>query len=261
MKKMFYFNVFKELVKADLVVFREIIFDKCIDLSIWVILTVLVMAYIMPYFGLSNNFGVFQLGGVIAGVGLFELYRNIVDLIVDFEGDRIINYYLTLPLPSWLVILSKATYFALTSFILSLFMIPVGKLVLWNQLNLATISYPKLLLACMCASLFYGCFALFAASLISGMSKIGRVWARFIFPMWFMGGFQFSWTALHHVLPTVAFMILVNPIIYITESVRTAILGQENYINFWLCLSVLLLCTVGFFALGIRNLKKKLDYV
>lgn len=261
MNNIFYGKVFKELVRIDLLIFREVIVDKLIDVTIWVTLNTAIMAYIMPYFGISKDFGVLQLGGVIAGVGLFELYRKIIDLIVDFEGDRIINYYLTLPIPSWLMFLSKSTYFAISNLILSLFMLPVGKIVLWNKLDLGQINYGKLIIALSAGSLFYGFFALFAASLIPSMAKIGRAWARFIFPMWFMGGFQFTWKALYHALPTVAFINLINPIIYITESTRAALLGPKDYINFWVCIFVLLFFSTFYITLGIIKLKKKLDVV
>ena len=71
-------------------------YNKLIDVSIWVILTMIVTSYIMPYFGLSHDFGVFQLAGIIAAIGLFELYASAVEFVLDLEGNRCINYSLTL---------------------------------------------------------------------------------------------------------------------------------------------------------------------
>src|ERR1700721_736051 len=104
MDKKFYFMVSKQLIHADLTIFKQIFFDKFIDLTIWVVLSIVVMGYIMPFFGLSHDYGTFQLGGVIAAAGLFELFSNVVELVADFEGDRVINYSLTLPIPSWLAL-------------------------------------------------------------------------------------------------------------------------------------------------------------
>ncbi len=261
MDKKLYGTVVKELIYSDLMVFKQVFFDKFIDLTIWVVLTIVVMGYIMPYFGLSADFGTFQLAGVLASAGLFELYANAVDLVSDFEGDRVINYSLTLPIPSWLAIISKAAYYFIVYFLLSLLMFPIGKLVLWKQMDLAQIFYAQLLLSLIFSSVFYACFVLWASSIISSMNKLGSVWARFIFPMWFMGGFQFSWMALYHVLPTVALISLLNPMIYITEAVRAAMLGQTGYINFWLCLLAIVFFSGFFLVLGMRNLKKRLDFV
>jgi ABC-2 type transport system permease protein len=261
MDKKFYLHVFKELIRSDLVIFKQTFFDKCIDLTIWVVLTVIVTGYVMPFFGLSRDFGPFQLAGVIAAVGLFELYANVVDLVSDFEGDRVINYSLTLPIPSWLAIVSKGTYYFIVYFILSILMFPIGKLSLWKQLDLTQISYSKFFLSLIFQNIFYACFVLWVSSIIANITKLGSVWARFIFPMWFMGGFQFSWMALYHVIPTFALINLLNPMIYITEAVRAAMLGQTGYINFWLCLLAISIFSVLYFILGMRNLKKRLDFV
>lgn len=123
MNSLSYLKICKDLVHADLLVFKQTLFDKFIDVAIWVILTMLVTIYIMPYFGL-HDFGVFQLGGILAAVGLFELYAGAIELVSDFEGNRIIDYNLTLPLPSWMAIVSKGTYYFIVYFVLTICVFP-----------------------------------------------------------------------------------------------------------------------------------------
>ena len=255
------FNVCKNLILSDLLIFKQAYLNKFIDITIWVVLTIFVTGYIMPYFGLSDSFGVFQFGGVIAAVGLFELYISAVDLLVDFEGDRVIDYTLTLPIPSWLAIVAKAGYYFIIYLTLTLSILPIGKLLLWNQLDLAVINYFKLLLALIFQCAFCACFTIWVSSVIANMSQLGSVWARFIFPMWFMGGFQFSWLSLYHAVPMIAWVNLLNPMIYITESTRTAILGQAGFLNFWVCLLMITIFSSLCLARGMQNLKKRLDYV
>jgi hypothetical protein len=256
-----YFSICKQLVYADLTVFKQTIVDKFIDVTIWVVLTMIVTSYIMPYFGLSRDFGVFQLGGIIAAIGLFELYSSVVEFVSDMEGNREINYRLTLPMPSWMVFLSKSIYFCIIYSVLSILMLPIGKLTLWAQFDLTKIDYFKFFIGVLCQNLFYSCFVLWCASIIANMNKMGSVWARYIFPMWFMGGFQFSWTALHHVLPLIAYVNLLNPMIYCTESMRVALLGQEGYINFWICIAAMIFFSTVCFMVGIGTLKRRLDFV
>ena len=262
MPKVSYFNVCKNLIAVDLIIFKQLIFDKFIDLAIWVSLSTLVTAYILPYFGLNPDFGLFQLGGLIAAAGLFEMGNsNVVDLVSDFEGDRIISFNLTLPIPSWVALVSKAGYYFIIYTILALLMIPIGKICLWSQFDLASVNYLKLLLAIFASSLFYASFALWIASITPNMSKFGQVWTRFIFPMWFLGGFQFSWMASYKTIQSFAMANLINPMIYITEAVRCALLGQEGYLNFWLCILVILLFAALSFYFGIKSLRKKLDFI
>ena len=255
MNKKFYFHVCKELIYCDLLIFKQTFIDKYIDLAIWVILTIVVTGYVMPFFGLANTFGVFQLGSVIAATGLFELYTSAIDLVSDFEGDRIINYNLTLPIPSWLAIISKTMYYTIVYCILAIAIFPIGKLCLWNQLDLMNVQYPRFLLVVLFQSTFYACFLLWAASITANISKLGTIWARFIFPMWFMGGFQFSWTALHKALPLVSYINLANPMMYITEAIRSTIFEQMDYINYWLCLGMIAFFSLLFLTHGLTKEK------
>ena len=261
MKKYVYFNICKNLILSDLIVLRPMFISKFIDISIWVILTIFVTGHVMPYFGLSANFGSFQFGGVIAAVGLFELYSSVVDFVSDLHGDRVIDYNLTLPIPSWLAILSKGIYYFIIYFILSIAVLPVGKIMLWNQFDLSLVHYFKLLLAVVFQNIFYASFTIWAGSIIEDMSKLGTIWSRFIFPMWFMGGFQFSWIALYSVTPKIAIINLLNPMIYVTESTRVALLGQTDYLNFWICLLMIMFFSVICFLAGLKNLKKRLDFI
>jgi ABC-type polysaccharide/polyol phosphate export permease len=151
--------------------------------------------------------------------------------------------------------------YALSYIIVTIMMLPVGKLLLLHQLDLTKISFFKLTLAIIAQGIFYASFVFFPAGLVTNISQMRTVWSRFIFPMWFLGGFQFSWTALHTIFPTVSYLLLFNPLIYITEAMRIALIGQEGFINFWLCMLALLFFSVLFLLLSLRVLKKRLDYV
>lgn len=253
-------HIFKQLLAADLIIFYESLKDKLINLFIWVFITLIVMGYIMPAFGLTN-FGPFQLAGLIASAGLFEVYPSAMSLVGDFSGDRVISYHLTLPLPPWLVLLKTITYYALNALTLSLCVIPMGKLVLWNQFDLTAISWPHFAFFILLVALFYGVFTLWIASKSESVDKMGNVWMRFIFPMWFLGGFQFSWQALYNIMPGLAYVGLVNPMTYVMEGVRATVLGQTGYLSFWLAAIVLLFFIIGFGYSAITRLKVRLDFV
>lgn len=255
-----YLHIFAELIRVDLLLFKQSLFNKLINVSIWIVLTIITMAYIMPFFGLSGDFGPFQFAGTLGAIGLFDGYACVAGMVADLEGDRVINYNLTLPLPSWMAILSKATYLSITYIILTLFMLPIGKLTLWNQLNLAEVSWAKLLLVILVENIFYAALVIWLTSFIT-MPRMEDAWARFVFPMWFMGGFQFSWKALYSFLPSLAFVSLINPMIYITEAIRVALIGPEGLLNFWICFGAILCFALLFLVLGIRGLKKRLDFV
>jgi len=259
--KHFYFNVFKNLLKIDLKLFVEIIWNKIIDLFIWVTCMILIMGYVMPLLGLANGYGVFQLAGLVASAGLFEVEPSVMSLVSDFEGDRLISYQLILPVTSLLIFIKIITNYALSAIILGLCVVPMGKLVLWNQFDLTQINIIQFALMLIMSGIFYGIFILWISSLCKNVSKVGNVWMRFIFPLWFLGGFQFSWNVLYKLVPKLAYVDLLNPMTYIMEGMRAALLGQTGYISVWFCIAALSIFIMIFSWIAIIRLKKRLDYV
>lgn len=246
---------------VDLKLFREIIWNKVIDLFIWVACTLLIMGYVMPLLGLVADYGVFQLAGLVASAGLFEVFPSVMNLVSDFEGDRLISYQLILPVPSLLIFIKIITNYALNAIILGLCVVPMGKLVLWNQFDLTQINIVQFALMLIMSGIFYGVFILWITSLCKNVSKVGNVWMRFIFPIWFLGGFQFSWSVLYTLIPMLAYINLLNPMTYIMEGTRAALLGQTGYISVWFCIAALSMFIMIFSWIAIIRLKKRLDYV
>src|SRR5579862_2492141 len=89
--------LFRQLVATQLYTVRQQLFDMIINLYIWAFCSLIIMGYIMQSFGLAADYGCFQLASIVGTVGLFEIYGNVTKNVMDFDGDRSISYYLTLP--------------------------------------------------------------------------------------------------------------------------------------------------------------------
>lgn len=254
-------RIFKNLIAQDLLIFKNLFINKWLDRSVGLAIEIYVVAYILPYFGLSNTFAVIQFCGMIALVGLWQLFGNCVTLISDFQGNKSINYYLTLPVSCTVVFLSKIIAYTLSSVVLTIALFPLGKIVLWNIFTFEQFSLIKFLIAISGANLFFGCCTLWFASVITDIERIDSIWSRYIFPLWFLGGFIYTWKALYNKVPVLAYVCLFNPIMYVTEAMRSSILGQEGYINFWLCMSVVIFFCVAMFLIAVGSLRKRLDFV
>jgi len=261
LSRTFYYNTFKHLLIADLIVYFTILKKKFLDICIYVGITISIMGYVMPALGLSKQYGVFQLVSLIAAMGLLDVYANVSGLVADFEGDFALSYQLTLPIPTRLILLKIVCYYALTGIIVSFLVLPLGKLILWNQFDLTKISIIKFLIIVITANLFYGVYTLWLASMISSMKQIGQVWTRYNFPLYFLGCSQFSWETLYNQAPILAYINLLNPVTLIMEGTRAAFLGQDGYLPFWYCT----LGLTGFILLyglhALVRLKKRLDFV
>jgi ABC-2 type transport system permease protein len=254
-------DIFIKLFKTRLLIAYHQLFDKIINIYIWSFCTLIVSGYVMQAFGLISGYGAIQLAGVLGTVGFFEIYGNTANTLMDFEGDRSIEYYLTLPTTPSVIIFSMASVYSFIGICLTILTIPLGKLLLWNTFSLSQISWLKFAIIIIVSNLFFGMSTLAIAAHTGSMNRISNVWMRFLFPLWFFGGFQFSWQALYNVLPWVAYCDLANPILYVMEGVRASVLGQEGYLPWWICVVMLCVFTGLSSIYAYRKMKKLLDFV
>jgi ABC-2 type transport system permease protein len=255
------FDILKQLIRIKFVNARQVLFDKFLNFYIWAGCSMLVAGYLMQSFGTSESFGPFQLGGIIASVGIFELYSNAVTFVSDLEGDRTIAYYLTLPTHTATVLCSHVFYYATIGVLMSFASLPLAKLILWNRFDLGAISWVKLLFFVVLINLFCATSTLLASALIPSMDKFDILWTRVMFPLWFLGGYAFPWNAVYSRSPGLSYILLLNPIIYMSEGMRATLLGQEGSMNFWVCCLVLTIMWAGIAFWSYKALKKRLDFV
>jgi len=253
--------LFRQLVATQLYTVRQQLFDMVINLYIWAFCSLIIMGYIMQSFGLTADYGCFQLASIVGTVGLFEIYGNVTRNVMDFDGDRNISYYLTLPATPSVIFGSLICFYALMGIFLSIIIIPFGKLLLYNTFDIAQVSWIKTAVMIILANLFFGVFTLVITSHVGTMSKMRNVWSRFIFPLWIMGGFQFSWAVVYKISTLLAYVMLCNPIVYVMEGFRAAMLGQAEYLPWHACCAMLTLFIVILWFFMIRKMKRLLDFV
>lgn len=252
------YSTFFALLKRDMLVFLPTWKDRFINALIWGVLVSVIFEYVMPSMGFAGM-GQFMGLGTVASWGFFEVTEIISKFIADLEGERSISYYLTLPISQSAVFLRIALANALQSMAIAIFFIPIFMIILPDGFCLTNFCITKFLLIFLVIHLFYGTFSLYLASKIESFNKMSNVWMRIVYPLWWLGCYQFTWKVLYSVAPTIAVCDLLNPMVYTMEGMRAAVLGQDGFINFWACFFVLLLYTVLLGYLGIKGLKKRLD--
>jgi len=255
------FKVFLSLLRRDFVIFRKEFFRKVIDAFFLAATNIAIFSYFMPEMGLSENYGPFILVGAVASYGFFGIIGRITNLVSDINGERLISYTLTLPLSTNAVLVYIATYWAIDSFLLALILFPLGKLILLNRFDMGLISWSKLLLIYPTIHLFFGFFSLWLVAMIKQISLVSRIWIRVINPIFMFGAFFYSWQASYQLSPVIAYISLVNPMLYVMEGMRAACLGQQGFLPLPLSICVLwgfiFICAFD----AIRRLKKRLDCV
>lgn len=254
-------RAFLELLRRDLYLFRFDYLKAIINSMIWLICQVIVSNYLMSAMGMGVKYGVFMLAGSLASVSLFRSINSIPVLLSDIEGEGAISYYLTLPLKQYLVFIRYAVSFAINAAINTVTVLFLSKLLMWQVLDLSNLSIVKYGLIFVITHLFIGFFTLLIASYTPSMRYFENVWGRIIFPLWFLGCFQFNWFMLYQQLPIFAYLSLLNPLTYVLEGNRAAFLGQATYINFWVCCVMLIFFILIFAFLSVRKFMRRLDCV
>lgn len=249
---------FGALIQRDMVVFLPTWKDRFINGLIWGILSIVIFEYVVPRMGMGPM-GTFMAAGVTASWGFFEVTENSTRFIADLEGERSISYYLTLPFAQWGVFARIGITNALQAMSISALFLPLSKIVLQDAFSFAHFSFFKFIVIFLLIHLFYGFFSLYLTAQIKSLSTINNVWMRIVFPLWWIGCYQFSWQALYSISPGLALMNLVNPLVYAMEGMRAAVMGQEGFLNFWWCVGALVVWTFIAGCIGTRKLRHRLD--
>lgn len=253
--------IFFELLKTDLFLFTQTIRNKFINLVIWTTATTVVCGYVLQAFGVSESFGAFQVCSIIISAIGFEIYGQLFSMVADMTGPRNIDYYLTLPAPTFVMLAAKATFISINGFVMSSLMLPLCKLILWHKLTLATINYPKFFLTLFITNIFFGWFTLWLTSFVHSLVEADDALMRILFPIWIFGCYQYSLKIAYGVSPFLAGISLVSPYTFATEAIRSSMLGASDYIPFWV--SIAMLCGMSLLVCfySYKRLKTKLDFV
>jgi ABC-2 type transport system permease protein len=189
--------------------------------------------------------GLLALTAVITGMQALSF-----PLMADFGWDKEIEDRLLAPLPTGLVAVEKVLFAALRALAAAAVMIPVGILILgsvpWPWRNLPLFAVVLVLGAVLGASL-----GLVLGTLVPPR-RINIMFALVFTPVMFTGASQYPWPSLAR-LPWFQVVTALNPMTYVSEGLRAALVPAVPHIRPLICLAVLVLAIAGLLAVGVRG--------
>ncbi len=219
-------------------------------------------------FGICYGYLVPQAGGapassvIFAGTLLFSIvpfcFAITSDFLFDFEHDRFVDYQLTL-VPARLIIVQRILLSALFICIGLLPFFLSSKIIFKNLIDLPYVSWIGTLGMLISASLFASAFQIAFASYAKGTKQIRHFWRRVSYPLSMLGGFLVPWKVLMTFSPILGYVVLVNPYLYITEGLRSAILGGDQFFYWPYCMAILATFTLVFTWIAFFFFDKKVD--
>jgi ABC-2 type transport system permease protein len=175
-------------------------------------------------------------------------------LVIEFGWTKEIEDRLLAPMATGLVAAEKVLFATLRALIAATLMLPVGILVL-GSIPWRAAGVPLLIVALVLGSLLGAGLGLVLGTLVVP-SRINIVFSLVFTPLLFTGCSQYPWPSLAR-LRWFQVVTAANPMTYVSEGLRGALIPSVPHIRPWICLIVIPAALVLLLAVGTRGFYKR----
>lgn len=264
-------SAFVSLLLRDMHVLRKNLKEFLPRTILQPLLLVFVFLYVFPTIGQGigggggaaglSRFATILVAGV---VGLSIMFQGIqavaLPMVQEFGYTKEIEDRVLAPLPVSMVAVGKVVSGALQGLLAAVIVFPIAAVVHAGDVHIHLAVHWILLLTL----LPLACVTCAAIGLTLGTyfdpRTVPMLFGVVVLPMTFLGGTYYGWTTLSPVkvdgFSWLQTLVLVNPLIYITEGFRAA-LTTENHMHLYVVYPVLLALAAFFLSRGITGFKKR----
>ncbi len=266
-KLMQYTRAFGGLFLRDLYVLRRELFPFVIRVCMNPLLFLFVFTFIMPHMSggaamnptaamAGMNFSTVLLSGLMAVAIMFSGIAAVaLPLAQEFGITREIDDRVMCPLPVAAVAIEKICFSALQSLIAAAIVFPLAYYIPSTPVVAHVDSWPFLLTVLVLASLTSGALGLTIGTSVKPQ-QIGLIFGVVVMPITFLGCVYYPWAALSH-LRWLQIGVLINPIVYMSEGLRSALTPALPHMPPLLILTMLVFFLALLTWLGIRGFLRR----
>jgi ABC-2 type transport system permease protein len=266
-KLMQYGRAFAGLFLRDLHVLRRELLPFVIRVCMNPLLFLFVFTFIMPHMSggaamnptaamAGMNFSTVLLPGLMAVAIMFSGIAAVaLPLAQEFGITREIDDRVMCPLPVAAVAIEKICFSALQSVIAAIVVFPLAYYIPSTPVVAHVSSWPFLLIVLILASLTSGALGLTIGTSVKPQ-QIGLIFGVVVMPITFLGCVYYPWAALSH-LRWLQLGVLINPIVYMSEGLRSALTPALPHMPPLLILTMLVFFLVLLTWLGIRGFLRR----
>ncbi len=175
-------------------------------------------------------------------------------LVAEFGWTKEIEDRLLAPMPTGLVAAEKVVFAALRALVASLVMLPVGVVILgsipWVWTNL-----PLFAVVVVLGSILGASMGLVLGTLVTP-ARINILFSLVFTPLLFTGASQYPWPSLSR-LRWFQVVTACNPMTYVSEALRAALVPNVPHMRPWVCLVVLVVSITVLMTIGIRGFYRR----
>lgn len=257
-----YGRVFVGLLARDLRVLRRDFIPFVIRTGMNPLLFVFVFTYVFPKIGQGfssshgASFGTVLLPGLISVSIMFQGIAAVaMPLSVEFGATGEIYDRVMSPLPVAGVAIEKIVFSAVQSAIAALIVFPLVVLIPSTPVHVAVSNWPMLAVMVALASLTSGAMGLVIGTAIQPQ-QIGLIFGIVVIPVTFLGCVYYPWFFLHNI-PWLQYLVLINPIVYMSEGLRAALTPDIPHMPMWAVLGALVISLAVLGSLGVKGFLKR----
>ena len=265
-----YTRAFFGLFLRDLHVLRRELLPFVIRVCMNPLLFLFVFTVIMPHMGAGAagmnptsamaasgvSFSTVLLPGLMAVAIMFSGIAAVaLPLAQEFGITREIDDRVMCPLPVSAVAIEKICFSALQSMIAAAIVFPLAYYIPSTPVVAHVSSWPFLLLVLVLASLTAGALGLTIGTGVKPQ-QIGLIFGVVVMPITFLGCVYYPWAALSH-MRWLQIAVLVNPIVYMSEGLRSALTSGLPHMPQLLTVGMLVVFLALLTWLGIRGFLRR----
>lgn len=265
--RMQYARAFAGLFRRDLHVLRRELFPFVIRVCMNPMLFLFVFTFIMPHMSggasmnptaaaMGANFSTVLLPGLMAVAIMFSGIAAVaLPLAQEFGITREIDDRVMCPLPVAAVAIEKIVFSAMQSIIAAAVVFPLAYYIPSTPVVAHVNNWPYLIAILVLASVTSGALGLTIGTTVEP-KQIGLIFGVVVMPITFLGCVYYPWTALGHIR-WLQIGVLVNPIVYMSEGLRSALTPTLPHMHPALILGMLVVFLVLLTWLGIRGFMRR----
>ena len=220
-------------------------------------LMVFIFGYLLPRMGfVQGGYGGALLPGVLAMSITFAAIMGVaLPMVADFGVGGEIEDRLLAPIPMQMVAAEKVVNGVVQGLIAALFLLPVARLSMGPIQALTIANFGLVIFLVLLGGATFSAFGLWMGTAMSPQ-QIGVLFGIILTPLIFFGCTYYPWQGLN-VLPVMKYLVLLNPLVYVSEGLRAALTPTLPHMPLWLVIGGLSLMTGTFWVLGMRTFRKR----
>jgi ABC-2 type transport system permease protein len=254
---------FGGLLLRDLSVLKKSLASFVIRTIMQPLLFVFIFTYVFPKIGqgvggsgrAAADFSSLLVPGVVAIACIFQGIQAVaLPLVSEFGYTREIEDRVMAPLPVWGVAVEKIVSGAIQGMIASLVVFPLATFIPATPVHL-NIRWIELVTFLPLATLVGASLGLTIGTRAEPR-QVPLVFSVIVLPITFLGATYYTWSSLSPI-PWLKAIVLINPLVYMSESFRTALTPQYPHMPVLAIYAALIFFVGALGVLGVRGFSKR----